>query len=169
MNNSTVSNTKTAAENPTRDQDITLIRQLVNDAERFQNDPDKFAQLLSENVHLVNVAGFRVTGKDNIHKMMSKAVQTALSDIITKHELLDIDFLKEDAAIVNCIKRIYVRNGQTNSEKSVAALTFVVTKNDGHWLISSAQNTPIQNHAIRNIQKQNIRSAETHLNSLGGA
>lgn len=168
MNNSTLSNITTTAKDPARDQDITLIHQLVNDAERFQNDPDKFAQMLSENVHLVNVAGYRVTGKAELHKIMSRAVKTSLSDIITAHELLDIDFLKDDVAIVNCIKRIYVRSGQSNSEKSVAALTFVVTKKDGHWLISSAQNTPIQNHAVRNIQNHTVRSAETHMNSLEG-
>lgn len=66
--------------------DRSLIQQLVADAERFQNDPDKFAQLLSEDAHLVNVAGYRVDGRNEIYNLMSAAVKTSLADrLCTEH------------------------------------------------------------------------------------
>jgi uncharacterized protein (TIGR02246 family) len=146
-----------------QEHDLTLIRQVVADAERFQNDPDRFAELLAADAHLVNVVGYRVTGRDEIHRIMSEAVKTALSEISTRHELHTIRFLKEDVALVACTK--YISSGKGN-EETRAVLTFVMTKQNGNWLISSAQNTLVQEAAIKNIREKNIRSAGKHLESL---
>jgi len=146
--------------------DLSLIRQLVADAERFQNDPDKFAQLLSEDAHLVNVAGYRVDGRNEIYNLMSAAAKTSLADIITRHELLEIKLIKDDVALAKCIKYIYIKEGNRLKEDSRAVLTFLMIKNNGTWQIASAQNTLIAEKAIRNINEQSVQQAGLHLTDL---
>lgn len=151
---------------PEREQDITLIHQLVSDAERFQNDPDKFVQLLAADAILVNVAGYRVEGRDEIYKIMNKAVQTSLAEIKTKHNLLNIKFIRNDIALVTCIKEILVKKDNLYQKEAGAVLTFVMGKNNGGWLISAAQNTLIKDQAVQNISTQNVESAEKHMGDL---
>jgi len=143
--------------------DMATIRKVVAETEQYQNDPEKFVRLFTSNVHLINVVGKRVEGRDELYGMMKKAVQTSLSEINTKNELLRIDFLKPDVALAKCIKHIFVtRNGQP-IEKAKAALTFVLIKNDKRWMISSAQNTLMNEKAIQTIESNNIKSSEKHI------
>lgn len=151
---------------PEREQDITLIHQLVSDAERFQNDPEKFVQLLAVDAILVNVAGYRVEGRDEIYKIMNKAVQTSLAEIKTKHNLLSIKFIRDDIALVTCTKEIFIEKENLYQKEAAAVLNFVMEKNNGGWLISSAQNTLIKDQAARNISTQSVDSAEMHMADL---
>lgn len=148
---------------PERDQDITLIHQLVSDAERFQSDPEKFVQLLAVDAILVNAAGLRIEGRDEIYKIMNKAVQTSLAEIRTKHKLQNIKFIRDDIALVTCIKEIFLEKENLYQNGNTAVRNFVMEKNNGEWLISLAQDTLINDLDIQNINNQKVPSAEMHL------
>ncbi|MER3554387.1 MAG: hypothetical protein C4331_08555 [Meiothermus sp.] len=60
------------------------IRQVIAQAEAFQNDPERFNELLIPDVVVTNVAGLRVRGKDEPARVMRAAMQTPVADIITK-------------------------------------------------------------------------------------
>ncbi|GAA5064710.1 hypothetical protein GCM10025751_54660 [Haladaptatus pallidirubidus] len=47
-----------------REEDIRSVKQLIADAERFQDNPDKYSQLHTEDTIIVNVAGRRIVGRD---------------------------------------------------------------------------------------------------------
>jgi ketosteroid isomerase-like protein len=47
-----------------READEVAIRNLVANADAFQNDVERFASLLTEDVVIVNIAGIRVSGRD---------------------------------------------------------------------------------------------------------
>ncbi|MGW0593844.1 SgcJ/EcaC family oxidoreductase [Streptosporangium sp. NPDC002607] len=111
------------------------IEQVVRDAEELQSDVDGFTGLLAKNVSLVNFGGVRLQGRDQVREVMTKALETPLKDVITRNELLNITFLREDVALANLIK--HVNDGRRG------ALTFVLVKNDGRWLIALAQTTPV--------------------------
>jgi uncharacterized protein (TIGR02246 family) len=124
-------------------QDTQSIEQVVVDAEQFQSDPEKFSQLLTSDVVLVNVAGIRLVGRDEVYRRMKSAMTTSLADIITKNEVGDITFLRPDVALMSGTKHIFAKSGDALTETGKARLTFVLVKNQDGWLIASIQNTPI--------------------------
>lgn len=125
-------------------QDIRSIEQVVADAERFQSDPEKFSQLLMPDVVLVNVAGIRLIGRDEVYRAMKTAMTTALANIITKNnEAGYITFLRPDVALMSGTKRIFTRSGDSFTEGATVRLTLVLIKNQEQWGIASIQNTPI--------------------------
>ncbi len=127
-----------------REQEMVLIRQVLADAERFQNDPEHFSQLLTQNAVIVNAVGLRISGKDEIAQVMQQAIQTHMADIVTKNEVVSITFVRSDVAVVNGIKHISVRTGNVLEEDSNASQTFMVVKEQGKWLIAAIQSTIIQ-------------------------
>ncbi len=123
--------------------DKQLIEQVVADAEQFQSDPEKFSQLLTSDVVLINVAGIRLVGRDEVYQRMQSAMKTALADIITKNEVGHITFLRPDVALMSGTKRIFARSGDVLTETGQACLTLILVKNQDRWFIASIQNTPI--------------------------
>jgi uncharacterized protein (TIGR02246 family) len=129
-------------------EDMAAIRQLVENAERHQNDPDLFLALHSENVVIVNFAGRRVVGRDTLAKAMAKALNSSLAKVVTKNTIENISFIGLGVAIVTCIKEVSDERDSKDKNlnplsSSKGALTYVVVKEDGTWKISLAQTTPI--------------------------
>jgi len=115
--------------------DIEAIEQVVRDAEELQSDVAGFTGLLTDQVSLVNLAGIRLRGRDQVEQVMARALRTPLKDVLTTNELLDVTFLRQDVALANLTK--HVNDGRTG------ALTFVMVKDDGTWRIALAQTTPV--------------------------
>ncbi len=132
-----------------REEEVQSINQLIADAERFQNDPDKYSQLHTEDAIIVNVAGRRIIGRDAFYQVMKEAVKTTLVDVPTKTDIKNITFIRSDVAIVSCLKLIAdnrdIREKDKFEEGSKANQTFVATKEHGNWSIAMAQSTLIQN------------------------
>lgn len=128
------------------DQDRLAIREVVDKAQRLQNDLDGFTDLLTSDVVVVNFGGRRVIGRDNFRDAMRQALRTPLTDVITRNELIDIAFVRPDVALVSLIKHVSDRREEAGAEPlgERGALTFVVVKDDGRWLITLAQTTPIK-------------------------
>jgi uncharacterized protein (TIGR02246 family) len=126
--------------------DERAIKQLVADAERFQNDAEAFAGLLTEDITLINFTGIRLIGRDEVYRVMKQAVASSLARILTKQEVEYINFLRPDVAIMTGIKSIVADADDLDfvSKGEQARLTFVLVKHDNEWLISHIQNTPIQ-------------------------
>jgi uncharacterized protein (TIGR02246 family) len=134
--------------------DLAAIRDLVADAEKLQNDLDGYTQLLTRDVEIVNIMGRRVRGWDHIYAIYKQALVTPQADIHTSHELEDVRFLRLDVALASIIKHVSDDRDESSQAHdrgadralpSQARLTFVLTKEDGRWLIASAQTTPIAN------------------------
>lgn len=149
-----------------REHDITLIQQLVSDAERFQNEPEKFVRLLAPNERLVNVAGYQVSGRDEIYKAMSAAAETSLSKFTVSHQLHDIEFLEKDIAVVTCTKHVFEDEEHRSEADTKAALIFVMTKKENDWLIALAQNTLFKGKFIENIRTNNVGSVLEHMSAI---
>lgn len=130
-----------------KDQEI-AIRGVVADAERLQNDLEGFTSLLTQDVVIVNIAGRRVRGWDTVHRAYEQALQTPLADVRTAQEVEDVRFLRPDVALVSCVKRVFDEREASPKEPDGplpqrASLTLVLVKEQGRWLIASAQTTPI--------------------------
>ncbi len=119
------------------------IEQLINKGARYQKDPVKFSQLFTEQAVIVNVAGLRLTGRDEIYVFMEKAANSFLSAVSIRNEVTNIIFLRPDVAVVNGIQHIFTENGKHQEETAAGSLTFVVVKEQGKWLMAAGQNTLI--------------------------
>jgi uncharacterized protein (TIGR02246 family) len=141
-------------DNHAQAQDLAAIRNLVADAEKLQNDLDGYMQLLTQDMAIVNIMGRRVRGWDNIYAAYKQALETPKADIHTSHEPEDVRFLRPDVALASIIKHVSDDRDASSQAPdreadrrlpSQARLTFVLAKEDGRWLIASAQTTPIAN------------------------
>ena len=125
------------------------IHQLVDAAERLQSDVDGFTALLTDDVVIVNFGGRRVRGRDAVRAAMEQALASPLADVTTTQQVDHLRFLRPDVALVECTKFVHdgrradaVDGGQPGFADR-GQLTFVVVEQDGTWLISSAQTTPV--------------------------
>jgi uncharacterized protein (TIGR02246 family) len=132
--------------------EITAIRQIVADAQKHQNDPDRFIPLHTADTSIVNFGGRRVLGRDALHQAMKRALETPLASVITTVEIEDIRFIRPDVAIVASIKQVSDErevslrdDPSTALPSSSGRLTYVVVKEQDAWRIVSAQTTPIRN------------------------
>ena len=131
-----------------RMQEIAAIKQLVEDAAKYQNDPDLFLPLHANDVVIVNFAGKRVLGRNALEHAMRKALSGQLAKVVTTNVVENILFLRPDVAVVNCIKHVS-DNRDSIDGKGVTlpaekgALTYVLVKSLEGWKISLAQTTPM--------------------------
>jgi uncharacterized protein (TIGR02246 family) len=130
------------------DQEIAAIRAVVADADSLQSDAEGFAQLLTEDVALVNFGGRRVLGKDDVRQAMTEALKTPLADVYTKNEVVDVRFLRPDVALVSSVKQIFDERDPSAKDANAplskqGSMTFVLVKERHNWLIALAQTTPI--------------------------
>jgi uncharacterized protein (TIGR02246 family) len=129
-------------------QEIAAIRAVVADADSLQSDAEGFAQLLTEDVALVNFGGRRVLGKDDVRQAMTEALKTPLADVYTKNEVVDVRFLRPDVALVSSVKQIFDERDTSAKDANAplsqqGSMTFVLVKERHNWLIALAQTTPI--------------------------
>ncbi|HWM18906.1 MAG TPA: SgcJ/EcaC family oxidoreductase [Ilumatobacteraceae bacterium] len=130
--------------------DTAAIRELVAAAERFQSDVDRFIALHTVDTMIVNIAGRRVLGRENLRRAMQQALDSPLAKVLTTTAIDDIRFLHRDVAIVSCTKHVSDQRESTSEENAGAALpstgrlAYVVVRERDGWRIASAQTTPIK-------------------------
>lgn len=127
---------------------IDSIRRLVEDAEKYQNDLERFIALHTPDVVLVNISGRRVLGRDALRQAMKAALETPLASVYTSQEMEDVRFIRPDVAVVSCRKQVSdEREVQADDQPAfplTGGLTYVVVQEpDGAWRIAVAQTTPV--------------------------
>ncbi|TQN31554.1 uncharacterized protein (TIGR02246 family) [Haloactinospora alba] len=126
--------------------DQTAIRELVSQAQEWQNTPEHLLSLHTPDVVIVNLAGRRVLGREAYGEAMSAALASPLREVRTRVEVVDIRLLTRDTAVVSCVKTVHDgRSGTDGSEAlpGAGALTYTVVRTGGAWRIALAQTTPI--------------------------
>ena len=120
------------------------IKQVIADAERFQNDPEQFTDLFTRNAVVINVQGKRFMGRDELYNFMKKATRTFLGELILKNEVINITFISPNVAVVSAVQHIIRRSGDFMGEEAKGSLTMVLVPEEDKWLIAVAQNTFIE-------------------------
>lgn len=150
-----------------RENDLAAIRRLVELAEEYQSDPERFIPLHTPDASVVNFGGRYVGDRATLARVMAQALASPLASVATRTEIHGIRFLGADVAIVACVKHVFdnrdaeLRDGtDSRLPARTGRLTYVVvrrsdTEVDGSpagagdatpgpiWLISSAQTTPV--------------------------
>jgi uncharacterized protein (TIGR02246 family) len=131
-----------------RSQDEAAVRAVVADADRLQSDAEGFTQLLTEDVALVNFGGRRVLGRSNVREAMRQALQTPMTDVRTRNEVVDVRFPRPDVAVVSSVKHISDQRAPSARDAQAplaqrGSTTFVLVGERDGWLIALVQTTPI--------------------------
>lgn len=125
---------------------IAAVRQVIEDAGKYQSDLEQFVPLHTADVNIVNFGGRRVQGRETLRQAMAAALASPLADVVTRIEIEDIRFLRPDVALVACVKHVF-DGRDVEQEGSLPAssgrLTYVLTEEADAWRIASAQTTPI--------------------------
>lgn len=122
------------------------IRDLVRRADEAQSDPSVLPGLHTSETVIVNIAGMRLFGRDGFSAAMSAALRSALKDVQTSVEIVDIRGLTPDVALVSCVKTVHDNRSDAGPSALPAsgALTYTAVKTAAGWQLALAQTTPIQ-------------------------
>lgn len=121
------------------------IIDLIEAAARHQSDPEPFLALHTDDVAIVNIAGRRVLGRDDLEAAMRSALSSPLADVTTTVDVDDIRFLQPDVALVSCTKHVNdARAEPGDAIPPAGATSYIVTKSGTRWQIALAQTTPIR-------------------------
>jgi uncharacterized protein (TIGR02246 family) len=113
----------------------TAVRDAVAALDAAQSDTGRFCALLHEDVHVVNVAGVRVQGREALRAAMADAMAGELATVTTRAEILSVSFLVPTVAVVDAVKHI------SDGRRGSYTLTFV--REGGDWLAAALQTTPM--------------------------
>lgn len=111
------------------------VRAAVAALDEAQADVDAFCALLHEDVHVVNVAGRRVFGREPFRAAMAQAMAGPLAGVITRAEVLRVDFLAPTVAVVEAVKHL--------GDEVVGQYTITLVRDEGRWLAAVLQTTPL--------------------------
>ena len=125
--------------------DVEMIKALIASIEKTFNekDPDKFAALFDHDAAFVNAMGTRLKGRDQIHALAKKMMQSTLNKSFAKYEVTGIKFIKKDVALVEVIQKPIDSNGTLLEEEAEGIPTYILIKDAdaGQWKILAGQNT----------------------------
>ncbi|MEQ7011187.1 SgcJ/EcaC family oxidoreductase [Actinopolymorpha sp. B17G11] len=125
--------------------DEQAIRELVERADEAQSDTSVLPGLHTSEAVIVNIAGRRLFGRDAFSAAMSAALGSALKDVRTSVEVVDIRGLNPDVALVSCVKTVHDNRPDAEADVPASgALTYTVVKTPAGWQVALAQTTPIR-------------------------
>ncbi|MEU4579666.1 SgcJ/EcaC family oxidoreductase [Nonomuraea sp. NPDC023979] len=107
------------------------------------NDGDAFAGVFTEDATMILPGDVYVAGREGIRAYMSAAYAGPLKGTRVFGEPVSAKFLGPDAAVL-VTKGGVLAGGESEvaPERAVRA-TWVLAKQDGQWLITAYQNTPV--------------------------
>ena len=123
--------------------DDDAIRELVHRADQAQGDADALLALHHPDAVVVNLAGRRVFGTDDLRAAMTAALASPLRQVRTSLEIVDVRRPGPDVGVVSCIKTVHDGRDGGSTLPTAGATTYVVTRAPAGWRIVLAQTTPI--------------------------
>jgi uncharacterized protein (TIGR02246 family) len=150
----------TAADAKGAPQDEAAIRDLIGAYQAAWNrhDAKGVAMLHTESAELVQRSGMYVKGRAEIEQFIAGLFKGIFADQppAPGPKITSIRFLRPDVAIVHgtgdATARAFVR-GAADPSVPTYIVTYVVTKEDGKWLIAAQNNNPVVVTASRQNQK----------------
>ena len=133
-------------EHEPRDADLDSIRDTVAELERAraQEDGAAFAALFAPGAVWVPAQGERLTGWSEIHESTESVLPDAMRESATAYEVAHIMFVRPDVGVVSVRERPVTQDGRTLDGRSEERLLYVMTREDGRWLIAAGQNTLVR-------------------------
>ncbi|WP_410786396.1 SgcJ/EcaC family oxidoreductase [Kribbella sp. C-35] len=126
--------------NTSREADIAAIEQVIAVVEHAQNKelPDEFLGLFRADAIWTTGGGKRLFGLEAISTFTRQVLPGGMQGTTVTFELEHVLFLRPDVAAVK-VRQVY----QTPDGPDVGTPLWVMTKEDGRWLLTACQNTGV--------------------------
>jgi uncharacterized protein (TIGR02246 family) len=124
----------------TNEVELAAIKQIVATVEHAQNNElvDEFVGLFREDAIWTTGHGKRLFGRDTIAAFTRQVLPGAMSDTTVTFEVEHVLFLRPDVAAVK-VRQV----SRTGDDGYVGTPLYVLTKEEGAWRITAAQNTVV--------------------------
>jgi uncharacterized protein (TIGR02246 family) len=122
--------------------ELSAIHDLVATIERVQRDErvDEFVSLFREDAIWTTGHGKRLLGRGAIAEFTATVLPGSSASGRATYEVEHVLFIRPDVAAVKVRQRYFDLDGALDSEGSPM---YVVAKEDGRWLLTANQNTPV--------------------------
>jgi uncharacterized protein (TIGR02246 family) len=102
---------------------------------------DEFVGLFRADAIWTTGGGKRLTGRAEIAAFTRQVLPGAMTDLIGTYEVVDVLFIRPDVAAVK-VRQTYTDRAGRPVEGEGTPL-YVMSKEDGRWLLVAGQNTPV--------------------------
>ncbi|MEU6741931.1 SgcJ/EcaC family oxidoreductase [Streptosporangium sandarakinum] len=128
----------------TYETDIEAIRQVVAAVQHSQQNmlPEEFVGLFRHDAIWTTGHGRRLFGRDEISEFTHKVLPGAMTDGTVTYEVEHVLFIRPDVAAVKVRQRYLTPDGEPAG--SVGSPMYVMSKEDGRWLLTACQNTEVR-------------------------
>lgn len=122
--------------------DIAAIHAVVAAVDRAQRaeSVDDFLALFHEDALWTTGHGKRLYGRAAIREFTAKVLPGATAHGHATYEVEHVQFIRPDVAAVKVRQRYFTLDGALDSEGTPL---YVMTREDGRWLLTVCQNTPV--------------------------
>jgi len=127
------------------DPEIDAITQVVATLEHAQQNelPDEFVGLFRADAIWTTGGGRRLTGRDEISAFTHRVLPGAMSESTATYEVVHVLFIRPDVAAVKVRQRPVTLEGRPLPGSNEGSPTYVMSKEDGRWLVAAGQNTEV--------------------------
>ncbi|WP_019928540.1 SgcJ/EcaC family oxidoreductase [Nocardia sp. BMG111209] len=130
---------------PDTDAELAAIHAVVtavDEAQRHEH-ADDFLALFHPDAIWTTGAGKFLNGLDEIAEFTRRVLPGSTKDGYATYEIFFVRFIRPDVAAVKVRQRYWSNEGELQSEGSPL---YGMTKDDGRWLLTFCQNTPVADH-----------------------
>jgi uncharacterized protein (TIGR02246 family) len=130
----------------TRQDDLDALRDVVAELERAQNaeDVDAFVALFREDAIWTTGGGRLLVGRDAIADFTRTVLPGAMRESTSSYVPVHVLFLRPDVAAVKVRQVVTGLDGSTSGDEAYeGSPMYVMTKEDGRWLLTANQNTVV--------------------------
>ncbi|MFI0374187.1 SgcJ/EcaC family oxidoreductase [Actinomadura sp. 1N219] len=122
--------------------ELAAIRKLVTEVERVQQNElvDEFVALFREDAIWTTGHGKRLFGREAIAEFTAKVLPGSSVRGKATYEVEHVQFIRPDVAAVKVRQRYFTNDGAFDSEGTPM---YVISHEDGRWLLTANQNTPV--------------------------
>ena len=122
------------------DTDLDAIRGVVARVQHAQQHElvEEFIALFRHDAVWTTGHGRRLTGREEIGAFTRKVLPGAMRGATVTYELLDVLFIRPDVAAARVRQTTSGPDGTAEGSP-----VYVMAKEDGHWLLTACQNTPV--------------------------
>jgi uncharacterized protein (TIGR02246 family) len=125
--------------------EIAAITQVVATVEHAQRNElvEEFVSLFREDAIWTTGAGKLLIGRDAIAAFTRQVLPGAMKGLVPSYEVVHVLFIRPDVAAVKVRQRYFSPEGELLTEQGEGTPMYVMSKEDGRWLLTANQNTGV--------------------------
>jgi uncharacterized protein (TIGR02246 family) len=125
--------------------EIAAIEQVIATIEHTQRNElvEEFVSLFREDAIWTTGAGKLLVGRDAIAAFTKQVLPGAMKDLVPSYEVVHVLFIRADVAAVKVHQRYFSPEGEPVTELGEGTPMYVMSKEEGQWLLTANQNTAV--------------------------